>query len=91
MALPNTMQMFLILISLLQRADCKMIETLSTTTSSPKTTTTAKPYPGCGVKLNQEHNTGITETVMKGNVVRDRDYPWMVFLYFVIDEIPTTG
>ena len=80
MAVKNSLQVFLILVSLLLRTDCKVIETLSTTTSTPKTTT-AKPYPGCGVKLNQEYNSGITETVMKGNVVEGRDYPWMAFLY----------
>ena len=41
MALPNTWQVFLILISLLLKADCKVIETLSTSTPALKTTTTS--------------------------------------------------
>ena len=81
MTVKNYLQVFLILVSLLLRTDCKVIETFSTTTSTPKTTT-AKPYPGCGVKLNREYNTdaGITGTVIKGNVVGEKD-PWMALLY----------
>ena len=82
MALPISLQVFLIFVSFLLRTDCKVIETMSTTSSTPeKKTAPPPPYPGCGIRLNREYSTGITGTVIEGNVVGDGDYPWMAFLY----------
>ena len=80
MALKNYLQMFLVLLSPLLSIDCKMIETISTTTSTPNTTP-MKPYLGCGVKLRQESYTGLTGSIARGTVVKENDYPWMAFLY----------
>ena len=68
MGLPNNLQMFLIFLCLhLPKSDCKVIET----------TTTPKPYPGCGVKLDFE----ISGHIWKGTEVEENAYPWMVFIY----------
>ena len=54
------------------RSDCKGIVTTSTTL--PPTTTTARPYPGCGVKLDFE----VRGTIVGGTEVEDNAYTAIV-------------
>ena len=66
----------LLVLFFLLKSDCNGIETNSSTTLPP-ITTTAKPYPGCGVKLDFE----IGGTIVGGTEVEENAFPWMAFLY----------
>ena len=79
MDLQNNVRVFLICVSLsFPHNDCKVIGTTSTTaTLTPATTTTPRPYPGCGVKLDFE----VTGHIWKGKEVEENAYPWMAFIY----------
>ena len=78
MALKIFVHMCLFLIWLLfPKSDCIGIGTVSTTRLAPTTTTTARPYPGCGVKLDFE----VGATIVGGWMAEKNAYPWMVFLY----------
>ena len=64
MALLNQVKIFLMIVLFIPRSDCKGIGT------------TARPYPGCGVKLYFE----IKGTIMGGTEVENA-YPWMAFIF----------
>ena len=77
MYLKTNVTVFLVWVSLLfQSSDCKVIGTASTPTLAP-TTSTSRPYPGCGVKMDFE----VTGHVWKGTGVKENAYPWMAFIY----------
>ena len=75
MALLNQVKVILLMMLFFPRSDCKGIGTTSSTLPPP--TTTARPYPGCGVKLDFE----IGGTIVGGTEVEENAYPWMAFLY----------
>ena len=80
MDLQNNVRVFLICVSLsFPHSDCKVIGTTSTTaTLTPATTTTPRPYPGFGIKLDFE----VTDHIWKGTEeVKENAYPWMAFIY----------
>ena len=67
-------KVFLLIVLSLPSSECKGVGTTSTTSPPP---TTARPFPGCGVKLDFE----ISGTIMGGTEVEENAYPWMVFLF----------
>ena len=71
MALLYEVKVFILIVLFIPTSDCKGIGT----TLPP--TTTARPYPGCGVKLDFE----IGGTIVGGTEVEENAYPWMAFLY----------
>ena len=81
MALLYQVKVFLLMMLFFPRSECKGIGKTSTTLPPPETTTTARPYPGCGVKLDREYNKGIVGSVARGTVAEENAYPWMAFLY----------
>ena len=74
-------KVFLLLVLFIPKSDSKGIGTISTTLPPP--TTTTRPYPGCGVKLDREYNTdtGIAGSIARGTVATENAHPWMAFLY----------
>ena len=71
--------MFLLMMLFFPRSDCKGIGT--TSSSLPPSTTTARPYPGCGVKLD----FGIGGTMIGGSKNEENSHPWMAFLFNIRD------
>ena len=67
--------MLLLLHAAVSKSDCKRIETTSSTLPPP--TTTARPYPGCGVKLDFE----IRGTIVGGTKNEENSHPWIAFLF----------
>ena len=76
MALLSQVSVLLQILLFIPRSDCKGIGTTSTILP-PTTTTTSRPYPGCGVKLDFE----IRGTIAAEMEFEENAYPWMVFLY----------
>ena len=69
MAMQIMLEVVVLICLLFPKSDCNVIET------------TVKPYPGCGVKLDREYNTGIAGSIAGGKLSRENAYPWMAFLY----------
>ena len=76
MALLSQVKMFLLMMLIFPESYCKGIGTTSTTLQP--TTTTERPYPGCGVRLDFERRR---KRVAGGTEVEENAYPWMAFLY----------
>ena len=64
-------------VSLFPKSDPKEKGTVLTKLPSTIATTTVRPYPGCGVKLDFE----VTGHIWEGTEVEQNSYPWMAFLY----------